>query len=345
MLNLHYDHHYQKSMYLFCLAVFLLASGSVQGQHSMPIKGITVVAPPYPIGENEMDELLKVNSEWICLVPYGFSNLNSTHVDFNLDNQWWGEKREGIIKCIELAHENGLKVMIKPQVYIHGHWVGDVDYETEDEWVQWQNNYSEFIHFYNDIAQNYNVEMFCIGTEYKVAVKKRPHFWKKLISELRSDYNGALIYSSNWDEYEEVSFWEELDYIGISSYFPLSEIKTPPPRQLQKKWIPIKKKLKMFSKRYNKKIIFTEFGYMSIDGCAGKAWLIEKDIANRYINEKAQANAYDALFSAHWDEDYWGGGFLWKWFPAGMGHEGYPEKDYTPQDKLSQKIITKWYGK
>jgi len=84
---------------------------------------------------------------------------------------------------------------------------------------------------------------------------------------------------------------------------------------------------------------------MSIDGCAGKAWLIEKDRPNRAINEKAQYNAYEALFSAHWDEAYWGGGFLWKWFPAGMGHEGYPEKDYTPQGKLSESVIKKWYGK
>ena len=43
-------------------------------------------------------------------------------------------------------------------------------------------------------------------------------------------------------------------------------------------------------------------------------------------------------------EDFWAGGFLWKWFPDGMGHEGYPEKDYTPQDKPAELIIKKWFN-
>ena len=68
-------------------------------------------------------------------------------------------------------------------------------------------------------------------------------------------------------------------------------------------------------------------------------------IRNKTINERAQANAYNSLLKTFWNEDWWGGGFLWKWFPAGMGHEGYPERDYTPQGKLSEETIREWYGK
>ena len=45
--------------------------------------------------------------------------------------------------------------------------------------------------------------------------------WVELIGELRGIYTGPLTYAANFDQYHEVSFWRELDYIGINAYFPL----------------------------------------------------------------------------------------------------------------------------
>ncbi|MBC7885901.1 MAG: hypothetical protein H7X99_10525, partial [Saprospiraceae bacterium] len=156
---------------------------------------------------------------------------------------------------------------------------------------------------------------------------------------------GKLIYSANWDNYEKIKFWADLDFVGISCYFPLTDAKTPTLNLLNKEWKPIIKKLKSFSALQQKRIVFTEYGYMSVDGCAGKAWEIEKKVSTLKINQQGQSNAYDALWSNLHHEDFWGGGFLWKWFPDGMGHEGYPEKDYTPQDKTAESIIKKWFEK
>jgi hypothetical protein len=30
-------------------------------------------------------------------------------------------------------------------------------------------------------------------------------------------------------------------------------------------------------------------------------------------------------------------------FPNMRGHEGYPERDYTPQGKMAEEILRKWY--
>jgi len=310
-----------------------------------PIKGITMVAPPTQIGHEEIKDLKKVNTEWVALVPYGFSRKDQPSILYNLDRQWWGEKEVGIKECIRLAHENNVKVMLKPQVYIHNSWVGDVDFDTEEEWLEWEKGYSEYIHFYGKMAADSKVELFCVGTEYKIAVRKRTKFWRKIIKEIRAYYSGELIYSSNWDGYNKVPIWDDLDYIGISAYFPLTEQKTPTINSLSVKWRPIKSKLARFAKKNKKSIVFTEYGYLSIDKCAWRAWELEKGIKGKSINELAQANAYNSLLKAFWDEDWWGGGFLWKWFPAGMGHEGYPERDYTPQGKLSEHTIREWYGK
>jgi len=335
------SHPYKKALlFIFGLLICTISTGQI-----LPMKGITLVAPPSPIGQPEMDALKEVNAEWIALVPYGFSRgLKDPKIRYNLDRQWWGEKEEGIKKCISLAHENDIKVMLKPQVYIHGAWVGDVTFDNEAEWLEWEKGYSEYIHFYGRLAFENDVELFCIGTEYKLAVQQRPQFWRKLIEDIRCYYPGRLIYSSNWDGYDKVPIWDELDYIGISSYFPLTDDKTPSARTLDKKWKPIKKKLAKFSKNHGKPLVFTEYGYLSIDRCAWRAWELEKGVKQKPINETAQANAYDAIMRNFMNEDWWGGGFLWKWFPNGMGHEGYPERDYTPQGKLSEEVIRKWYG-
>ncbi|MCB9332001.1 MAG: hypothetical protein H6574_13045 [Lewinellaceae bacterium] len=65
---------------------------------------------------------------------------------------------------------------------------------------------------------------------------------------------------------------------------------------------------------------------------------------NRPINEQAQANCLEALLSTMQAEPWWAGGFLWKWFPNGRGHEGYPERDYTPQGKVGEAVLRRWYG-
>ena len=97
--------------------------------------------------------------------------------------------------------------------------------------------------------------------------------------------------------------------------------------------------------RINKKISFTEYGYVSIDESAVKGWEIEKQIEQYAITQQTQANAYEAMYESLWNKKWGAGGFLWKWFPNGEGHEGYIEKDYTPQGKQAEQIIQKWYRK
>ncbi len=45
--------------------------------------------------------------------------------------------------------------------------------------------------------------------------------WRRLISEVRERYTGRLTYAANFDQYELVTFWDDLDVIGVNAYFPL----------------------------------------------------------------------------------------------------------------------------
>lgn len=307
------------------------------------IDGITMVATPKPIGKDAFERIKVTNAEWVSFVPYGFQRKNENTIRFDLTKQWWGETKVGIEACIDMAHKEQLHVMLKPQIYLHNSWSGDIDFTKEEDWKAWEQSYTTYIMTMVDIAIKNKVEMVCIGTELKNACIKRKSYWTLLIKNIRSKYNGKLTYSSNWDDYNTVPFWDQLDYIGISAYFPLSDMTLPTPNILMLKWKKIAKDLKHFSNKHNKKILFTEYGYLSTDQCAWKTWEVEKNITNLNENQDAQAVAFEALYKSLWSQDFMAGGFIWKWFPNGQGHEGYRHKDYDPQDKKAEAIVNKYY--
>lgn len=333
------------SAFIVILCLFNIHFCFGQSLQTAKIKGITMVAPKSEFLNNPLTEITAHNANWVSLVPFAFMRVGETNLGYEKSWQWWGETREGIRKSARLAKEEGLSVMLKPQVYVPGSWIGSVDFSTDKEWLEWEESYRAYIMSMVEIAIEEQIGMICIGTEINYSIEKREEFWRQLITDIRQDYSGKLVYSANWDSYKDVSVWDALDYVGISAYFPLSKTSTPSQRELLRKWRPIIQKLELFSDRVNKPILFTEFGYLSVDGCAHKAWELEKEVHQLNLNEEAQANAIDALFMAHWNQKYWAGGFLWKWFPNMQGHEGYPEKDYTPQGKKSAEVLKRWYAR
>lgn len=309
------------------------------------LKGLNFVAPPNAFSTNPMQEVQAVNANWIAVIPYAFTTATKANVYFNTNQQWWGEKEEGVRTTIQLAKEAGVHVVLKPQVYIHGSWTGDLDYNTEAEWETWEKDYTDYIMTFAKLAEEFEVPVFCIGTEFKIGARKREQYWRTLIKQVRNIYQGKLIYAANWDEYMDVPFWDALDYVGINAYFPLSSTATPSIESLKKAWMPHKKAIRKFYNKTKKPIVFTEYGYLSVDGCAYNTWELEGKVRQLKINETAQSNAIAALLDTFWEEPYWHGGFLWKWFPNMKGGEGYNNRDYTPQGKKGQDTLREWYAK
>ncbi len=47
-------------------------------------------------------------------------------------------------------------------------------------------------------------------------------YWRDLIADVRTVYGGPLSYAANFDQVQEVGFWDALDVIGATAYFSLS---------------------------------------------------------------------------------------------------------------------------
>jgi len=46
--------------------------------------------------------------------------------------------------------------------------------------------------------------------------------WRDTITASRALYSGAIAYGANFDQYQEVGFWDAVDAVGVTAYFPLS---------------------------------------------------------------------------------------------------------------------------
>ena len=310
------------------------------------INGMAIMAPPNPFEKNPMPDLKSIGINYVSLQPFAFFNKDQPDIEYD-GYLWWGERKEGLIKSIELARKENLAILLKPQLLAYNQWVGDLAFDNEGDWLTFEKNYRNYILPMAKLADSMQVELFAIGTEMKLSAIKRPQFWRALIREIRSLYAGKLVYASNWDAYPLVSFWDALDYVGIDAYFPLTKKKKPSVDQLKKAWEPTLDSMRRFYETWQRPILFTEFGYMSLEGCAYKAWLLEKRKEATKLSEQAQANALQALLEVFGKETWWAGGFQWKWYAdiSTVLKEEEAQRDYTPQGKKALTVLKDLYQK
>jgi ppGpp synthetase/RelA/SpoT-type nucleotidyltranferase len=329
----------KKTLILLCCALQVSCVGQAP-----KINGISFVAAPQAVEKSHIKPVLALGANYAAIMPFGFiRGLSNPTIIHNTNRQWFGETRVGAKQYIKMLQANGIKVMVKPQIWIsQGLFTGRLEMASEEDWTTLEQSYSSFILEYANLAQEMKAPLFCIGTELEQFVLHRPEYWNKLIAAIRTVYNGKLIYASNWDEYKKVPFWKQLDYIGVDAYFPISENQTPSLEELKKGWQKWKIELQDLSQSENKNIVFTEFGYRSVDYAAKEPWNSDRSLKG--VNHEAQINSTQALFEEVWKEDWFAGGFIWKWFVDYEKSGGLENTQFTPQNKPVEAIIRMHYG-
>ncbi|CAA6817625.1 MAG: Unknown protein [uncultured Aureispira sp.] len=309
------------------------------------ICGMSLVAPRDPFVQDPMVDMSALGINWVALIPFGFFDQDSASIVFDTTGAvgWWGETKAGITASNNLAVAEGVKTMLKPQLWSWKGWIGDMEYSTQQEWDDFHADYINFIFYWARIAEDLDVDIFCIGTEIKKSAINHPIYWRNLIDSVRQVYSGPITYAPNWDEYEQITFWDRLDYIGVDAYFSLLPDATPRVCDLKTAWEPTFEHLKTFSKHWNRPVLFTEWGYLSLDGCAYQTWELEKNRSRASINEQAQANAAQALLELFGKEDWWAGGFQWKWYSDLATSTQDRSDDYTPQGKITADVLKALY--
>ncbi len=334
---------------LFGVTIYTKSSGG--GIPEYKFRGVSWVAGD-SVTLDQLMQLKKYNVTWIAQTPFGWQrDYNKPEIRRSQGNRsYWGERDLGLIHTTKLAKQAGIKTLLKPHIWLinrdDGKWLGDIDMQSEEEWQQWFSNYSEFILHYACLAEEQNIEALCIGTELYLTAVKREQDWRKLIKEIRKVYSGQLTYAANWHkEYEEIKFWDELDFIGIQAYFPLSTKNNPGLKDLQEGWRKHIAAINSLQAIYNKPIVFTEVGYKSTPDATIEPWKWpDRDWRQMQVSEKTQAIAYEAMFQQFWNQPWFGGTFIWKWYPK-IRENHRDHLDFTPQNKPACEIMAKWYNK
>ena len=325
--------------------VLLILLGSCQDRVAEEkINGVSLVASREAISISNIKPILNVNANTVAVMPFAFmENLQSPDLKFNMERQWWGERLEGVRETVQLLHKDGLEVMLKPQIWIRrGEFTGDIKMNSEADWKNFEENYRDFIILYAQLAEEEKVGILAIGTELFEFVNERPDFWRMLIPEIRKLYKGKLTYSENWDKVGRVPFWKELDFIGVNAYFPLNEESSPNLQQLKDGWKLHKSGLADLSKTSGRQVLFTEYGYRNINFAAKTPWDSSRELKG--VNNELQANALTAIYEEFWGENWFAGGFLWKWHQDHEQSGGKENNQFTPQNKPAEKVVKDFYG-
>ena len=78
-------------------------------------------------------------------------------------------------------------------------------------------------HHHAELAARIQADIFCVGTELsKLSVYDAE--WRRIIRDVRKIYKGPLTYAAvQGPEFENLRFWDALDYIGLNNYYPLPD--------------------------------------------------------------------------------------------------------------------------
>ena len=247
--------------------------------------------------------------------------------------------------AIDRAHQLGFKVTLKPHVDIESDpslWRGTIGQDFSDaEWATWFAAYTTFINHYAMLAEASGVEQFVVGTELRNASQREAE-WRTLISGLRSIYpNGSLTYSANHSgEENSINWWDALDYIGISAYYPIATDATASLSELESGWQSVATTLDTLASNTGKSILFTEVGFRSTDGAAVQPWC--SDCAGS-LDEAEQANAYQAFYNVIYNQPWFAGMYWWGW-DVDPNDSGPCNGNYSPFNKAAENVIRQAHG-
>ncbi|MDP3958383.1 MAG: hypothetical protein Q8Q36_02905 [bacterium] len=276
------------------------------------------------------------------VIPYYQENIYATDV-------WrgWNTPDDSALEAgIDYARSIGLKTVLKIHLESYdGQWRAHINPWDKDMWFS---SYGNVLTHYARMAAAHGAEGMVIGTEL-ITLSTNPENdgrWDSLIGNIRSVYGGMLTYSANWggddftEEVPDVRFWDALDYIGISAYYPLSWWGNNSIEAMKASWNNWNtQKIKPAADRFGKPVLFTEVGYRSVNDSFTDPW---NSWRGGWYDASAQSNAYTALFSYWNDHAFMQGGLLWDWSSdPNYGWEG--NTDYTPQHKPAEAIISEWF--
>jgi Glycoside Hydrolase Family 113 len=296
-------------------------------------------------GSKSIDSLRQLKTsgvEWIAAIPYGYMESHDSTKIHTAGHNIYGESDESMFQLKLDAQKLGIKIMMKPQIWIsHEAWPGKINMDSPGDWDEWFDSYEQWIIHYALISELMHADLFCIGTEMVEATTQHPKRWREMIARVRQVYSGPIVYAANWGkEFEEITFWDALDYMGLDNYYPVRDSVEESPDIMRERFLEQKAKLKALATRWQKPLLFTEIGYMANEAAGMGS---REDQYTKY-DEKMQAECYKLALETYWNEPWFAGMYWWKWF-SNPDDGGIDADAHSPHGRKAGRILAEWYKK
>ena len=168
----------------------------------------------------------KTGANYVIFAPNGVQKTAfSETIDYRTKRNVSDEE---LTAMIAYAKQLGLKVALKPTANCaDGTWRAHINFFDEDvvcepKWSNWFASYRAFQEHYAGLAQQCGVDLFIAGCEM-VQTERREAEWREVIAAIRRKYDGLVSY--NTDKYQEhnVKWWDAVDVISSSGYYPIDD--------------------------------------------------------------------------------------------------------------------------
>jgi hypothetical protein len=294
-----------------------------------------------PCGKT-LERLKGLGVDSVSLTPFGFMRALDDDTVHLANAHPGGESDDALAAASQQAHAAGMRVMLKPHIWIrHGEWIG-AQVITDASWPRWLASYRVFILHYAELAEREKMEWLVIGTELSHAATRDRAGWARLIGEIRRAYHGKVTYAANWNE-EGVVFWDLVDAIGIQMYEPPSDKRGASLDELRAGWKRIAARLDALAKKTGKPILVTELGYRATaDAHVAPSTWPEAERNARFDGEE-QARCFRAALEALVGARWCAGVYVWKWFTDSRDEQG--PTDFSPAGKPAEKVMGELYRK
>ncbi len=248
---------------------------------------------------------------------------------------------------IARAHASGMRVFLNPFVNSleGGGWQANFRPASPAKWFL---SFDSYLAHYARLAQATHADLFAIGDEFdsRDTVPAYRPYWLRAIAVARRYYHGPIVYGADYPNYQQVTFWQALDDVGVDAYFPLSQESAPSVATLAASWRAVAGEIQAWRKSTGldrKGFIITELGYPSEDGAAAQpgAWL-----PHQPVNLVLQQRLYQATLTTIGQEP-WLRGLFWFWWanPSNPNWQGGPrDNGYTPRGKPAEATLRHYYN-
>lgn len=205
--------------------------------------------------------------------------------------------------AIQKAHELGLQVLLRPVVVAK-------DGSRRERFVPsdpsaWFKSYAEALSPWIDLAEREHVETLCLGANYAQTEQDQP--WGELIKQVRERYHGKLTYGAGLQPesgrggYGQVSFWNDLDFVGLELPTPADVQSAGDESAMASAWDSYGKAIGEWvsAGQNGRQVIFTSVGYGSSTTDPGSAYrAFRQSIGSQPWVAAANWYQYDAKLDA-----------------------------------------------